>query len=79
MKLNSKIGENIDKSGLRDDFIAVKLGVSKRTIYNLKKGLSYPTFEKAFLLAKILGCKVDDLAFLEERDDRHNPDSLQSD
>jgi transcriptional regulator with XRE-family HTH domain len=62
MKLISRIGEKIKESGLRDDFIADKLGVSKKTIYNLKNGISYPTFEKAFLLAKILGCKVDDLA-----------------
>jgi transcriptional regulator with XRE-family HTH domain len=68
MKLISKIGEIIEQSGLRDDFIADKLGVSKRTVYNLKKGLSYPTFEKSFVLAKILKCSVDDLAELMEED-----------
>jgi transcriptional regulator with XRE-family HTH domain len=68
MKLISKIGEIIEQSGLRDDFIADKLGVRKRTVYNLKKGLSYPTFEKSFVLAKILKCSVDDLAELMEED-----------
>jgi transcriptional regulator with XRE-family HTH domain len=66
MKIQSRIGEIIEQSGLRDDYIAGKLGVSKRTIYNLKKGLSYPTFENAFILAKILNCKVDDLAKITE-------------
>ncbi|MED3549942.1 helix-turn-helix transcriptional regulator [Cytobacillus praedii] len=66
MKINSKIGIIIDRSGLRDDYIAKQLNVSKKTIYNLKKGLSYPTFEKAFILARILNCKVDDLAEVEE-------------
>ena len=66
MKLISRIGEKIEESGLRDDFIARELNVSKRTIYNLKKGLSYPTFEKAFILASILGCEVGDLAEWEE-------------
>lgn len=66
MKIHSLIGKRIEESGLRDDYIAKKLGVSKRTIYNLKNGLSYPTFEKAFLLAHILGCKVDDLAEIKK-------------
>ncbi|USK56594.1 helix-turn-helix domain-containing protein [Cytobacillus solani] len=68
MKINSKIGVIIDRSGLRDDYIAKRLNVSKKTIYNLKKGLSYPTFEKAFILARILNCKVDDLAEIEEEE-----------
>lgn len=70
LKIISRIGEKIEESGLRDDFIAKKLSVSRKTIYNLKKGLSYPTFEKAFILAKILGCKVDDLAEIIEEGDK---------
>jgi transcriptional regulator with XRE-family HTH domain len=68
VEINSKIGERIKESGLKDSYIAEKIGgVSQKTIYNWRKGLSYPTFEKAFILAKILNCKVDDLAeILEE-------------
>lgn len=62
IKIISKIGDKIEESGLRDDYIADKLSVSRKTVYNLKKGLSYPTFEKAFILANIIGCKVDELA-----------------
>lgn len=62
IRIVSKIGDKIEESGLRDDYIADKLKVSKKTVYNLKKGLSYPTFEKTFILAKVLGCKADDLA-----------------
>lgn len=69
MKLNSKIGEKIEQSGLRDDFIAAKLGISKKQVYNLKKGLSFPTFKNGFILADLLKCKVDELAELEKRDD----------
>lgn len=64
--MKSKIGELIDEAGLRSNFIAQKCGVSSKQVYNWKKGLSYPTFEKAFILASVLKCKVDDLATLEE-------------
>lgn len=67
MKIVSKIGERIEESGLKNNFIAKKIGgVTPKTIYNWRKGLSYPPFEKAFILAKILNCKVDDLAEIIE-------------
>lgn len=67
MKVVSRIEEMIEKSGLKNSYIADKIGgVSQKTVYNWRKGLSYPPFEKAFILAKILNCKVDDLAKLEE-------------
>lgn len=69
MKVVNKIGEQIHKSGYRDDYISEKLGVSKKQVWNWKKGVSYPTFEKSFFLAALLGCKVDDLGEItEERD-----------
>ncbi|WP_245917346.1 helix-turn-helix domain-containing protein [Bacillus canaveralius] len=70
MKLISRIGEVIEKSGLRDDFIAGELKVSKRTVYNWKKGLSYPTFETAFFLARLLNCSADELAFIVEEEEK---------
>lgn len=73
MRIESRIGQKIEESGLRDDFIAKKIGVSKRTVYNLKRGLSYPTFEKAFILADLLGCKVDDLAILIKEETKKDP------
>lgn len=69
MKIKSNIGRIIKDSGLRDEFIAKKVGgVTKKTIYYWKNSLSYPTFEKSFVLAKVLGCKVDDLAEVIEED-----------
>lgn len=65
----SKIGEKIEESGLKNSYISEKIGgVSQKTIYNWRKGLSYPPFEKAFMLAKILNCKVDDLAEIIEEE-----------
>jgi len=69
MKIVCKIGDVIEKSGLKDSYIAREVGgVSQKTVYNWRKGISYPTFEKSFILAKILSCKVDDLAELEEEE-----------
>jgi transcriptional regulator with XRE-family HTH domain len=65
-RLKSNIGELIEKSGLRNDYIRKHVDVKQKQLYNWKKGESFPTFEKAFILAKVLGCKVDDLAELIE-------------
>ncbi|MED4017013.1 helix-turn-helix transcriptional regulator [Sutcliffiella cohnii] len=72
MKVVNRIGTQIEKSGYRDDYIAGKLGVSKKQVWNWRKGYSFPTFEKAFLLAKILSCKVDDLGMLIEDEEQKN-------
>ena len=65
-KLKSRIGELIEKSGLRNDYIRKHVDVKQKQLWNWKNGESFPTFEKAFILARILGCKVDDLAELVE-------------
>lgn len=59
----------IEKSGYRDDYLADKLKVSKKTIYNWKKGIGFPTFEKLYILAHVIGCKTDDLAIVEEENE----------
>lgn len=70
LEINSKIGERIKESGLKDSYIAEKVGgITQKTVYNWRKGLSYPTFEKAFILARILKCKVDDLAEVIDKED----------
>ncbi|TYS68497.1 helix-turn-helix transcriptional regulator [Sutcliffiella horikoshii] len=60
--MKSNIGALIEEVGFTDDHIAKKLNVSKRSIYNWRKGISYPNFEKAHELARLLNCNVDDLA-----------------
>lgn len=59
--LRSKIGERILASGLRKGFIAEKLGVNKNTVSNWIKGTTWPDLDQAYLLAKLLNCKMDDL------------------
>lgn len=59
--LKSKIGEYIERSGYRRDYIAKQIGVSYRQLAKYITGDSFPTVPKLFMLAKLLGCKVDDL------------------
>lgn len=61
MKLTSKIGDLVQSSGLKKSFIAEKLEVSVKQFRNYETGYSLIPIDKAFVLAKILGVKVDDL------------------
>jgi transcriptional regulator with XRE-family HTH domain len=54
----------INQSGLRKDFIAQKIDVSTRQLRKYEKFELFMPMEKALLLAKVLGCKVDN--FYEE-------------
>ncbi|MEH7093918.1 helix-turn-helix transcriptional regulator [Neobacillus vireti] len=59
--MKSRIGELIDAAGYKKKYIAKELDVSPTQLSNWISGRSYPTLEKAFKLATILGVKVDDL------------------
>lgn len=58
----------IKESGMRKKFIAEKLEVSVHQLRNYEKGYSLIPIDKAFLLAKLLGKKVDDLYEREEKE-----------
>ena len=64
--MKSRIGELIDKAGYKKKYIANMLEISPTQLSNWISGRSYPTIEKAFILAKILKVKVDDLYEGEE-------------
>lgn len=66
MKLKPNIEKLIKESGLRKDFIAVKLRTSTRMLRKYEKGESIMPMEKAYILARLLGVKVDDLYEYEE-------------
>jgi DNA-binding XRE family transcriptional regulator len=65
--MNCLIGEYIEKSGFKKGHIADQLGVTRQQLSNWIGGRSHPPIMKAFQLAKLLGCKVDDL-YEEEKD-----------
>lgn len=64
MKCN--IENMVKKSGLKKAFIADKLEVSVKQFRNYETGHSLIPIDKAFVLAKLLNCKVDDLYEYEE-------------
>lgn len=69
MKIKSNIEELVDKSGLRDKYIREKLNIQQPQWRNIKKGESYPTVPKMFILAKVLNVKVDELYEVIEKED----------
>lgn len=66
--MRCRIEELIKERGLRKDFIANKLGISSRQLRNYETQASYIPMDKAYILADLLGVKVDDLY---EREDRN--------
>ncbi|MDE3839348.1 XRE family transcriptional regulator [Bacillus methanolicus] len=48
-------------SKYRREFIQKELGISKNTLTNWCSGHTYPTIDKAFLLADLLGVNIEDL------------------
>jgi len=59
--LRSRIEELVQNSGLKKSYIADKLEVSVKQFRNYETGHSLIPIDKAFILAELLGCKVDDL------------------
>lgn len=66
MKIRSKIGELIDGSPYKREYIRKVFNKSRNTISNWCTGKSYPSPPEMFELAKLLNCKVDDLYEVEE-------------
>lgn len=67
--LKIKVREQIRKSKLTMGFIARKLNITANTLSNWTTGKSLPSVEKAFHLALLLNCKVDDLWIYEDEDE----------
>lgn len=60
-QLESRIGEWLEKSGYRKDFVAKKLNIGVRQLDKYIKGDSFPSVPRLFMLAELLNCKADDL------------------
>lgn len=66
--LESQIGKLLRTSIYRREYIQKELGVSANTLSNWCTGRTYPTIDKAYILADLLGVKVDDLYTRENND-----------
>jgi len=59
--MECKMNDLIEEKGYKKKWIASQLGVSADVLSRWVNGRSMPSLEKAFELAYILECKVDDL------------------
>lgn len=66
----SRIGVLLRVSKYRREYIQNILGISANTLTNWCTGKTYPTIDKAYILADLLEVKVDDLyeRIMEETD-----------
>lgn len=60
IKYNS-IDEAIDEAGLKQEFIAKKMGISRQRLYVLRKNPTLLNIEQMELLANILNLKFSDI------------------
>ncbi|WP_262380925.1 helix-turn-helix transcriptional regulator [Bacillus infantis] len=61
MEIRSKIGQLIDESPYKREYIRKKFNKSRNTISNWATGKSYPSVPEMFELAELLEVKIDDL------------------
>ena len=66
--LRSRIGELLRVSKYRREYIQNKLGVTANTLSNWSTGKTYPTIDKAYILAELLEVKLEDLYEVEHQD-----------
>lgn len=59
--LKSRIGILLRTSKYKREYIQKQLGVSANTLSNWSVGKTYPTMDKAYELAALLDCNIEDL------------------
>ncbi|MGG1679874.1 helix-turn-helix transcriptional regulator [Neobacillus sp. NRS-1170] len=59
--MKSRLNELIEQSGYLKKYIAKEVGVTPTQLSNWIAGRSYPPLDKAYKLAELLNCKVDEL------------------
>ena len=64
--MRSNIEKLVKESGLRKGYLAEKIGVTVRQFRKYETGHSFIPIDKAYILAALLNCKVDDLYTREE-------------
>lgn len=65
--LRNRVRETRQEKGLTQEALAQAVGVTRQTIISLEKGGYTPSVALALRLAHALGCRVEDLFWLEDR------------
>lgn len=61
MKIVPKIRGKREEKGLKQKFVAKECGVSQQMLSEYENGKTFPRANILFNIAKVIGCKVDDL------------------
>lgn len=59
--IKCRLQEILDESGIKQDWLAKKIGVTNSSISTICSGKSRPSLESAMKIAKILNVRVDDI------------------
>lgn len=61
MDIVPKIRERREEKGLKQKFVAKQCTISQQMLSEYENGKTYPRANILFKIAKVIGCKVDDL------------------
>lgn len=67
--MNNRLKEFREKNNYSQDWLAKELGVSRQTIISIEKGRYNPSLPLALQIGKLFGTYIEDIFFLEERDE----------
>lgn len=68
--MKNKVKTFRNKHGYSQEYLAKKLSVSRQTIISIEKGKYNPSLPLALLIAKKFNTKVENIFFLDERDEK---------
>lgn len=63
----NRLREMRERTGLTQEELAARVGVSRQTIISLEKGKYNPSITLAYSLAKVFSMSIEDLFRLDER------------
>nr|WP_285841818.1 helix-turn-helix transcriptional regulator [Sutcliffiella horikoshii] len=70
MKIKCRLKALLEERGIKSSFIAKKLGVTPQTVSSWSNNYHYIPMDKAYILAGLLGIKVDELYEVIEEDEK---------
>ncbi|WP_400245624.1 helix-turn-helix transcriptional regulator [Niallia sp. JL1B1071] len=64
--MKSQIGEIRKAKGLMQKYVAQQVGISHQQLSDFENNRTYPRIDKAYKIAKILNCTVNDFYIWED-------------
>lgn len=65
MDAHIRLNSMMQRKGFTYDDLSEETGISVGTISNYVNGVTSPTLDRLFLMAKTLGCRIEDLIYIE--------------